>query len=144
SPGVAGGAQPGRPRRRRNRGAPPYRRGALLPPPGDRGGRRPQWLTGLRQLARWSIAMAATRAHVGCRCDTAIGGFMRRAIAVHRRGAWPEEAALDTVTLAYVDRHRRRIRLVSDAGAPFLLNLSRVHHLVEGDGLELDTGAYVR
>ena len=42
---------------------------------------------------------------------------MRRAIAVHRRGAWPEEAALDTVTLASVDRHRRRIRLVADFGA---------------------------
>jgi hypothetical protein len=59
---------------------------------------------------------------------------MWRAIAVHRRGTWPEEAALDTVTLAYVDRHRRRIRLVADCGDTLLLDLPRAHHLTEGDG----------
>jgi urease accessory protein len=69
---------------------------------------------------------------------------MRRAIALHRRGAWPEEAALDTVTLAYLDRHRRRIRLVVDSGETFLLDLPRAHHLAEGDGLELDSGGYLR
>ncbi|HEX3535781.1 MAG TPA: urease accessory protein UreE [Stellaceae bacterium] len=69
---------------------------------------------------------------------------MRRAIAVHRRGAWPEEAAQDAVTLAYLDRHRRRIRLVSDAGKPFLLDLARAHRLTDGDGLELDDGGYLR
>jgi len=31
---------------------------------------------------------------------------MHRAIEVHPPGHWPPEAALDTVTLAYVDRHR--------------------------------------
>ena len=70
--------------------------------------------------------------------------LMRRAIAVHRRGAWPEEAALDTITLAYVDRHRRRIRLVADSGEAYLLDLPRAHHLVDGDGLELDGGDYLR
>jgi urease accessory protein len=69
---------------------------------------------------------------------------MRRAIAVHRRGAWPEEAALDTITLAYVDRHRRRIRLVADSGEAYLLDLPRAHHLVDGDGLELEGGDYLR
>jgi urease accessory protein len=69
---------------------------------------------------------------------------MRRAIAVHRRRAWPEEAAVDTVTLAYVDRHRRRIRLVADSGEAYLLDLPRAHHLVDGDGLELDGGDYLR
>ena len=69
---------------------------------------------------------------------------MRRAIAVHRRGAWPEEAAVDSVTLAFVDRHRRRIRLVADSGTPFLLDLARAQHLAEGDGLELDDGKYLR
>src|SRR5437588_5692217 len=69
---------------------------------------------------------------------------MRRAIAVHTRGHWPEEAAVDTVTLPYLDRHRRRIRLVADSGAPFLLDLPRAQHLVEGDGLELDNGSYIR
>lgn len=69
---------------------------------------------------------------------------MRRAIAVHCKGHWPEGAAVDTVTLAYLDRHRRRIRLVADSGQTFLLDLPRAHHLIEGDGLELDGGGYLR
>ena len=69
---------------------------------------------------------------------------MRRAIAVHTRGHWPEEAAVDSVTLAMIDRHRRRIRLVADSGVPFLLDLARAQHLAEGDGLELDNGNYLR
>ena len=69
---------------------------------------------------------------------------MRRAIAIHTRGHWPEEAAVDGVTLAFVDRHRRRIRLVADSGTPFLLDLPRAKHIAEGDGLELDNGGYVR
>ncbi|MGE5269017.1 MAG: urease accessory protein UreE [Thiohalocapsa sp.] len=69
---------------------------------------------------------------------------MRRAITVHTRGHWPEEAAVDRVTLAYLDRHRRRIRLVADSGMPFLLDLPRPQHLVDGDGLELDNGSYIR
>jgi urease accessory protein len=69
---------------------------------------------------------------------------MRRAISVHTRGHWPDEAAVDTVTLPFLDRHRRRIRLVADSGAPFLLDLARAQRLAEGDGLELDNGSYIR
>ena len=69
---------------------------------------------------------------------------MRRAIAIHSRGQWPEAAAVDAVTLAYLDRHRRRIRLVADSGAAFLLDLPRPQHLADNDGLELDSGGYVR
>jgi urease accessory protein len=69
---------------------------------------------------------------------------MRRAIAVHTRGHWPDEAAVDAVTLPYLDRHRRRIRLVADSGTPFLLDLPRAQHLTAGDGLELDNGHYMR
>ena len=69
---------------------------------------------------------------------------MRRALAVHSQGNWPEDAALGTVTLAYIDRHRRRIRLVADSGETFLLDLPRARHLVDGDGLELDAGGYFR
>jgi urease accessory protein len=69
---------------------------------------------------------------------------MHRAIAVHKGGHWPEEAAIDRVTLAFVDRHRRRLRLVADSGTPFILDLARVQHLADGDGLELDDGGYVR
>jgi urease accessory protein len=70
--------------------------------------------------------------------------MMRRAIAVRSRGNWPEHTTLGTVTLAYLDRHRRRIRLVADSGETFLLDLARAHHLVDGDGLELDSGGYLR
>jgi urease accessory protein len=69
---------------------------------------------------------------------------MRRAFAVHSRGDWAEASAVDTVTLAYLDRHRRRIRLVADSGEAYLLDLPRAHHLVEGDGLELESGGYLR
>jgi urease accessory protein len=69
---------------------------------------------------------------------------MRRAITVHTRGHWPDEAAVDTVTLPFLDRHRRRIRLVADSGTPFLLDLARAQHLTEGDGLEFDNGSYIR
>jgi urease accessory protein len=69
---------------------------------------------------------------------------MRRAIAVHLRGHWPEAEAADTVTLAFLDRHRRRIRLVADSGEAFLLDLTRAQHLGDGDGVELDSGDYLR
>ncbi len=69
---------------------------------------------------------------------------MRRAIAVHPCGQWPEAEAVDAVTLAYVDRHRRRIRLVADSDKTLLLDLARAQHLGDGDGLELDSGGYVR
>jgi urease accessory protein len=69
---------------------------------------------------------------------------VRRAVAVHLRGRWPDDRIIDTVTLAYLDRHRRRIRLLADSGIAFLLDLPRAHHFAEGDGLELDTGDYLR
>jgi urease accessory protein len=69
---------------------------------------------------------------------------MRRAIAVYTRGVWPEDSAVDAVTLAYVDRHRRRTRLIADSGEAYLLDLPRAHHPVDGDGLELDCGGFLR
>jgi urease accessory protein len=69
---------------------------------------------------------------------------MQRAITVHTRGQWPDEAAIDGVTLQFHDRHRRRIRLVADSGTPFLLDLARAQRLSDGDGLELDNGGYIR
>jgi urease accessory protein len=69
---------------------------------------------------------------------------MRRAVAVHPHGGWRAEQASDTVTLTYLDRHRRRIRLAADSGAIFLLDLARAYHLSDGDGLELDDGEFVR
>ncbi|HVH74210.1 MAG TPA: urease accessory protein UreE [Stellaceae bacterium] len=69
---------------------------------------------------------------------------MRRAIAIHGRGHWPDEAAVDRVTLAFLDRHRRRMRLVADSGEAFFLDLPRVQHMADGDGLELAGGGFIR
>lgn len=69
---------------------------------------------------------------------------LRRAIEVVGAGAWAEAEAVATVTLGFDDRHRRRVRLVDDAGAPFLLDLADVTRMADGDGLRLDSGGFVR
>ena len=48
-----------------------------------------------------------------------------------------------TVTLVYDDRHRRRLRLVTDDGNPFLLDLAEARALREGDRLAFDDGTLV-
>ena len=68
---------------------------------------------------------------------------MRRAVRAERSGHWPHAEARATVTLGYDDRHRRRLRLASDAGEDFLLDLPRVAALEEGDGLALDDGTWL-
>ena len=69
---------------------------------------------------------------------------MRRATAVHPKGRWPEGEARGTVTLGFLDRHRRRLRLEADDGIPFLLDLPRAIRLGAGDGLELEEGGYLK
>jgi urease accessory protein len=68
---------------------------------------------------------------------------MLRALRHERRGHWPADAARGTVTLAYDDRHRRRLRLESDAGEPFLLDLAEAGVLEDGDGLALSDGSWL-
>lgn len=68
---------------------------------------------------------------------------MLRALRIERAGQWPRASARGTVTLAYDDRHRRRLRLASDAGEPFLLDLPRTGVLEEGDGLALSDGSWL-
>jgi urease accessory protein len=69
---------------------------------------------------------------------------MLRASHVERAGQWPSGAARGTVTLAYDDRHRRRLRLTSDDGEAFLLDLPRAGVLEEGDGIALSDGTWLR
>jgi urease accessory protein len=68
---------------------------------------------------------------------------MLRAPRHERRGHWPSESARGTVTLAYDDRHRRRVRLASDGGEPFLLDLAETGMLEDGDGLALSDGSWL-
>ena len=62
-----------------------------------------------------------------------------RATAVTREGQ-----PFDTVTLTHDDRHRRRIRLTTDSGTPFLLDLAEAQHLADGDLLALEDGRYLQ
>ena len=67
-----------------------------------------------------------------------------RATSVLRAGHWPSDRAIDSVTLDYDRRHRRRITLTTDGGAELLLDLRETTHLRDGDGLECDPGGIVR
>jgi urease accessory protein len=66
---------------------------------------------------------------------------MRRLIRAARAGEWPAREAVGRVTLAFEDRSRRRLRLVTDQGEPMLLDLARPVALAEGDGLGLEGDA---
>lgn len=68
---------------------------------------------------------------------------MRRALTVERTGQWPRDRASGTVTLGYDDRHRRRLRLTTDAGEAFMLDLPRATLLEAGDGLALEDGGWI-
>jgi urease accessory protein len=69
---------------------------------------------------------------------------MRRAVAIHRSGEWPEAETKASATLAYLDRYRRRFRLKDDSGEFFLLDLKEAVQLRDGDGLELEGGGFIR
>ncbi len=69
---------------------------------------------------------------------------MQRAISSRTAGSWPEAEARDTVTLAYDERFRRRIKLSTDKGAELLLDLPKAVALRDGDGLRLEDGGWVR
>lgn len=70
--------------------------------------------------------------------------MLRRAIAVNPHGGRPVDQPETTVTLAYAERHRRRLRLQDDAGQDFLLDLDRPALLADGDTLVCDGGGVIR
>jgi urease accessory protein len=59
-------------------------------------------------------------------------------------GCWPNHEATGTVTLLFEERHRRRIRLVTDQGEEFLLNLPKALAMADGDGLRLHDGRWLK
>jgi urease accessory protein len=66
-----------------------------------------------------------------------------RVAEVLRAGRWPGNTAVDSLSLAYDERHRRRMRYVAAAGTTFLLDLPRATVLGDGDGLKLEDGRIV-
>lgn len=69
---------------------------------------------------------------------------MKRAIQVEPSGHWPSSDEAGLVTLAYDDRHRRRLRLTTDGGEAILLDLDRAALLRHGDGLRLEDDRWIR
>ena len=69
---------------------------------------------------------------------------MRRAVTVVSNRSWSEAEIVGTVTLAFHDRHRRRVRISDDSGADFLLDLPQAAVLKNGDGLALEGGGYIQ
>ncbi len=64
----------------------------------------------------------------------------------HRRipaGHWPRAQCRGSITLAYDDRHRRRMRLTTDEGQDLILDLPQAVVLADGDGLMLEAGDFV-
>ena len=49
----------------------------------------------------------------------------------------------DTITLDEAGRHRRRVRMVSDGGIEFHLDLAETRLLRHGDGLKLEDGRVI-
>ncbi len=69
---------------------------------------------------------------------------VRRATRVLPPGQWPADAAVSSVTLAYDERHRRRLRMTDDTGTTFVLDLPDAVVLADGDGLVLADGGIIR
>ena len=63
---------------------------------------------------------------------------MRRAITHARHGDWPASKAIDSVTLDFDARHRRRYRFQTDGGTEVLLDLRSAVSIADGDGLQLE------
>ena len=68
---------------------------------------------------------------------------MKRATEVIRAGRWRVEERIDSVTLLFDDRYRRRLRMLGDGGVDFLLDLIEPIVLHTGDGLKLEEGGFV-
>lgn len=65
---------------------------------------------------------------------------MRRATHVIAKSDWLPAEAKGIVTLRFEDRFRRRVRLMDDAGEPFMLDLPHATRFEDGDGLGLEGG----
>lgn len=69
---------------------------------------------------------------------------MIRAIEHRPAAYWPANETAATLTLDFDARHRRRIRLNTDAGEAVLLDLPQAVAMADGDGLRLEDGRWLR
>jgi urease accessory protein len=69
---------------------------------------------------------------------------MKRVAEIKPAGDWNAGGAIDFVVLDAQDRHRRRVVLVGEHGATYLLDLPKPARLRDGDGLLLEDGSIVR
>ena len=67
---------------------------------------------------------------------------MIRAVGIRLVGDWTGDP-VDSITLDYDDRHRRRLMLTGVRGFVFLLDLARAVTLKEGDALVLEDGRLI-
>ncbi len=65
---------------------------------------------------------------------------MIRASKIHSHTHNPQ----DTITLDEAARHRRRVKMISDKGTEFLLDLAQARLLRHGEGIELDDGRVIK
>ena len=65
-----------------------------------------------------------------------------RAVVHRRAGEWPQELAAGSITLDFDQRHRRRIRLITDRGDDVLLDLPTAIAIADRDGVQLDDGTW--
>jgi urease accessory protein len=68
---------------------------------------------------------------------------MRRLVKAAPAGQWPSADAAGSITLAFDDRNRRRLRLTTDQGEPVLLDLAKAEPLAEGAGLGFEDGGWL-
>jgi urease accessory protein len=68
---------------------------------------------------------------------------MRRLTQAAPAGHWPRAESTASITLAFDDRNRRRLRLLTDQGEPVLLDLAKPRPLAEGDGLGFEDGGWL-
>jgi urease accessory protein len=69
---------------------------------------------------------------------------MKRVTKIKAARSWDATSASDFVVLDAQDRHRRRVVLVGEHGATYLLDLPKPAQLRDGDGLLLEDGSLVR
>ncbi len=69
---------------------------------------------------------------------------MKRVSEIKAANSWDAGLAADFIVLDAQDRHRRRVVLVGERGATYLLDLPKPAQLRDGDGLLLEDGSIVR